>query len=324
MTIEDENEPSNILTGFGEGFAGFGKEIGKGFYGFCYEPCKKGSVYGATGFFKGLCSGLLRLAISPFAGLLKLITCIMAGCKNTCYVLTGKKRLKTTRFRHPRVIVEGDQKLLPYEENKAEARESLYQLEKIDTNNILFAEDFICPDCPRKLSSAILTDKYMYVIYNLQKIVFKLDLQRVENTTVHYIDDKFVLAFKLKDNITKGFPIRYDYSTIATGLQDILYHMFNKTQLMYDPNEKQRPLLIYDTTNREELIDKSSYTITIGNQSVYSDKTLISKITFKNNLNKKNQLNNLKNKGAERFENESVKILNPKDKNNDYVSLNVK
>ena len=142
MTIEDENEPSNIITGFGEGFAGFGKEIGKGFYGFCYEPCKKGSVYGTTGFFKGLCSGLLRLAISPFAGLLKLITCIMAGCKNTCYVLNGKRKLKTTRFRHPRVIVEGDQKLLPYEENKAEARESLYQLEKIDTNNILFFRRF--------------------------------------------------------------------------------------------------------------------------------------------------------------------------------------
>ena len=124
----------------------------------------------------------------------------------------------------------------------------------------------------------------MYVIYNLQKIVFKLDLRKVENTSVHYLDDKFVLAFKLKENITKGFPIRYDYSTIATGLQDILYHMFNKTQLMYDPNEKQRAHLIYDIANREELIDKSSYTITIGNQSVYSDKTLISKITFKNNL----------------------------------------
>ena len=325
MTIEDENEPSNILSGFGEGFVGFGKEIGKGFYGFCYEPCKKGSIYGATGFCKGFCTGFLRLIISPFAGILKLITCIMAGCKNSCYVLTGKKRLKTTRFRHPRVIVEGDKKLLPYEENKAEARESLYQLERIDTNNILFAEDFICPDCPRKLSSAVLTDKYMYVIYNMQKIIFKLDLQRVENTNVHYLDDKFILAFILRDNIKKGFPIRYDYSTVATGLQDILYHMFNKSQIMYAPSGKQGPDLVYDITTRDELIDKSSYTNTIGSQSVFSDQTLISKITFKkNNINKKSNLNSFRNKRIGGLENESLKQLNPKYKSNDYISLNVK
>ena len=325
MTIEDENEPSNILSGFGEGFVGFGKEIGKGFYGFCYEPCHKGSIYGATGFCKGFCTGFLRLIISPFAGILKLITCIMAGCKNSCYVLTGKKRLKTTRFRHPRVIVEGDKKLLPYEENKAEARESLYQLEKIDTNNILFAEDFICPDCPRKLSSAVLTDKYMYVIYNMQKIIFKLDLQRVENTNVHYLDDKFILAFILRDNIKKGFPIRYDYSTVATGLQDILYHMFNKSQIMYAPSGKQGPDLVYDVTTRDELIDKSSYTNTIGSQSVFSDQTLISKITFKkNNINKKSNLNSFRNKRIGGLENESLKQLNPKYKSNDYISLNVK
>ena len=313
MSIEDENEPSNILSGFGEGFIGFGKEIGKGFYSCCAEPCKKASIYGATGFCKGLCIGILRLVISPFAGILKLVTCIMAGCKNSCYVLTGKKRLKTTRFRHPRVIVEGDKKLLPYEENKAEARESLYQLEKIDTHNILFAEDFICSECPRKISSAILTDKYMYVIYNLQKIVFKLDLRKVANTYVHYIDDKFFMAFKLKDNKIKGFPLRYDYSNVATGLQDILYHMFNKSQIMYSPDGIQGPELTYDNTTKNDLIDKSSYNTLIGEQSVYSDKTLFSKITLKNNLKSQKIVS----------ENESVKQLNPH-RSNDYVSLKVK
>ena len=64
---------------------------------------------------------------------------------------------------------------MPYEENKAEAREILYQLENIDTNNILFAEDFICPDCPRRMSTAILTDDHMYVVYDNRKIIFKLN-----------------------------------------------------------------------------------------------------------------------------------------------------
>ncbi len=180
MSIEDENEPSNILSGIGQGFVGFGNEIGKGFYALCAEPCQKAQVSGAGGFCKGIGGGLLKLVISPFAGILKLITCILAGCKNTCFLLTGKQRVKTARFRHPRVIVEGDKKLLPYEENKAEAREILYQLEKIDTNNILFAEDFICPDCPKRMSTAILTDKFMYVIYNNDRIIFKLNKQNAK------------------------------------------------------------------------------------------------------------------------------------------------
>jgi hypothetical protein len=314
MSIEDENEPSNVLSGFGQGFIGFGKEIGKGFYGCCAEPCKKASVYGASGFCKGLCTGILKLIISPFAGILKLVTCIMAGCKNSCYVLNGRKKLKTRRFRHPRVIVEGDKKLLPYEENKAEARESLYQLEKIDTNNILFAEDFICTECPRKLSSAILTDKYMYVIYNMQKTIFKMNLQKVKKTLLHYIDDKFYMVFELKKGSTKGFPIRYDYSHVATNLQDILYHMFNISQIMYSPNGKQGPDLIYDNNiNNADLIEKSSYNTLIGEQSVFSDKTLISKLTR----------NNLQNNKKASFENDSVKQLKTHN-SKDYISLDVK
>ena len=328
MSIEDENEPSNILAGLAQGCIGFGKEIGKGFYSLCAEPCKKASIKGVGGFCKGFGTGLLRFAISPFAGILKFVTCIMAGCKNTCYVLTGKKRLKTTRFRHPRVIVEGDKKLLPYEENKAEARESLYQLEKIDTNNILFAEDFVCPKCPRKLSSAILTDRFMYVIYNMQKIVFKLDLKNVVNTSLHYIDDKFIMAFRLNNNRAKGFAISNDYSTVATGLQDILYHIFNKNQIMHSPDGKLGPDLIYDNITRDDLIDKSSYGNTlIGSQSVYSDKTLVSKLTFpSNNLKKYNNRNNSKNKKSILIENDSIKQLITKNNgySNDYVSLTVK
>ena len=322
MSIEDENEPSNILSGFAEGFVGFGKEIGKGCYSFCVEPCEKGKLYGAAGFGKGLCSGLLKLAISPFAGLLKLITCILAGCKNTCFVLTGKKRVKTTRFRHPRVIVEGEKKLMPYEDNKAEAREMLYQLEKIDTNNILFADDFICPQYPRKFCTAILTDNHMYVVYNTSKIIFKLNLAKVNNVNLHYMDDKFILAFKTKMNGTKGFPIQYDYSTVATGLHDILYYMYNKSQIMYAQGGKQGPIIVYNDLTVDDVFDKSSYARTlIGEQSVHSDKTLISKLTVRNNNRINYQRNKIINQG---LETESVQQLNPKNKNNNYVALNVK
>ena len=164
----------------------------------------------------------------------------------------------------------------------------------------------------------------MYVIYNLQKIMFKLDLRKVVNTSVHYYDDKFFLAFKLNNNKTKGFPISNEYSTVATGLQDILYHMYNKSQIMYASDGKQGPELIYDVTTRDELIENSSYANTlIGEQSVFSDKTLISKLTHQNqSINNKNQKNNYKVIQSTGFDNESIINLNPK--NSDYVSLNVK
>ena len=324
MSIEDENEPSNIISGFAQGFAGFGKEIGKGFYSFCYEPCQKTKTGGAAGLCKGLGGGLLKLVISPFAGLLKLITCIFAGFKNTCFVLTGKKKVKTSRFRHPRVIVEGDTKLMPYEENKAEAREVLYQLENIDTNNILFADDFICPDCPRRMSTAILTDDHMYVVYDNRKIIFKLNTSKARNVNLHYIDDKFYLAFMMNDGTKRGFPIRYEYSTIATGLHDILYHKYNKSQIMYSQDGKLGPSIIYNDLTMDDLFDKSSYANTlIGEHSVYSNKTLFSKLTVRNSTNLKinNKSNNIDNQINE---NESVQQLYPKAKNSDYVSLNVK
>ena len=328
MSIEDENEPSNIISGFYEGFVGFGKEIGKGIYSCCREPCQK---TGTVGTCKGVCSGILKLVISPFAGILKLVTCIFAGFKNTCYYLTGKKRIVTKRFRHPRVIVEGDKKLMPYEENKAEARELLYQLEKIDNNNILFADDFICPDCPRRMCTAILTDDHMYVVYNNNKILFKLNTEHATNAKLHYIDDRFYLAFDMNTGNKKGFPISYEYSTVATGLYDILYHKYNIGQIMYAEDGKQGPQIIYNDLTMDDLFDKSSYTNTlIGQPSVYSNKTLISKLTglksngtqLKNlNINNKNNINNYKHKV---LESESVQNLNPKSKNGDYISLDVK
>ena len=324
ISIEDENEPTNILSGFAEGFVGFGKEIGKGFYSFCYEPCEKTKTGGTVALCKGLGSGLLKLVVSPFAGILKLITCIFAGFKNTCFILTGKKKIKTSRFRHPRVIVEGDKKLMPYEENKAEAREILYQLENIDTNNILFAEDFICPDCPRRMSTAILTDDHMYVVYDNRKIIFKLNTGKARNANVHYIDDRFYLAFEMKDNGIRGFPIKYEFSTVATGLHDILYHHYNKGQIMYSQDGKLGPSVVYNDLTMDDLFDKSSYANTlIGQPSIYSDKTLFSKLTVRNSTsvkikNKKNNINN------QILENESVQQLNPKAKNSDYIALNVK
>ena len=166
----------------------------------------------------------------------------------------------------------------------------------------------------------------MYVIYNNNKIIFKLNTRLAENAFVHYIDNKFYLAFKMKNKSTRGFPIRSEYSTVATGLHDILYHKYNKAQIMYSHDGKQGPVLMYNDLTQDDLFDKSSYAKTlIGEQSVYSDKTLISKITVrKSNRNKNIQRNETLEPINEINENESVQQLAPKQKDSEYISLNVK
>ena len=59
-------------------------------------------------------------------------------------IIKRKKKLKTERFRYPRIIVEGEDMFHSYHENKAEAKEMLNILQKEYTDNILYAEDFIC------------------------------------------------------------------------------------------------------------------------------------------------------------------------------------
>ena len=46
--IKAENEPANIISGLSQGFTGFRKEIGKGFYIFCYESSHNTGADGAS------------------------------------------------------------------------------------------------------------------------------------------------------------------------------------------------------------------------------------------------------------------------------------
>ena len=93
---------------------------------------------------------------------------------------------------------------------------------------------------------------------------------------------------------------------------------------MYSQDGKLGPSIIYNDLTMDDLFDKSSYANTlIGEHSVYSNKTLFSKLTVRNSTNlkinnKRNNTDNLIN------ENESVQQLYPKAKNSDYVALNVK
>jgi len=112
------------------GATGFGSEIGRGVYNVFTQPCNNARESGMPGFCSGLCKGLIGLILCPFSAALKLVSSISAGIKNSCFGLSGRKRLKTERFRHPRIILEGEEKIHPYNENKAEAKEILFNLNR--------------------------------------------------------------------------------------------------------------------------------------------------------------------------------------------------
>ena len=283
ILYEEQNEPENALSGLYQGICGFGSEIGRGVKNMFTQPCINYQENGASGFCSGLCKGFVGLILCPVSAVLKLVSSISAGIKNSCFGLSGRKRLKTERFRYPRIIVEGEEKVHAYNENKSEAKEILFILEKENTDNILYSEDFICADkgFGKKFSSVILTDKAIYVVYNTQKIIFEELLKNIKYSVVHFIDDKFVIVFKLLNGKSKGFSINKDYSRIPTELFDLISPVIKRVQTMLLLSRNTnipRRTIIDETQQDNNDIDISSYARTVTIDTYNSMKTLNSKI----------------------------------------------
>ena len=290
--LEEDNEPQDVIEGFGYGFYGFGKEIKKGIIACCTKPCQKMQISGLVGCCKGCCSGCLAFIISPCAACFKLLASICAGCKNSCFSLGVRKKTKTKRFRYPRTIIEGEESLPCYEENKAEGKELLWKLAEVDTDNIYLAENFICVDrgLNDQYSMCILTDNCVYVVYDIRKIVFLLKIYKINSCSVHFVDGGFKMCFNLNNGGSKRFSIMKEYSRLAIMLYDYINEIIERNKI--GPNDignndsnilNNYPNLGFGTSTLLPLtgnIDKSSYTKTlIDDPSVYSGQALKSKFS---------------------------------------------
>ena len=229
--VDEEDEPGNVLSGTAQGIIGGGKELLKGITGIFLNPYRKAKQQGVKGFFKGLGSGLLGAIISPFAAVLKITNSIAVGIKNTFKLLT-KSTLKTERFRFPRVIVEGEP-IKNYDEEAAEAKELLYQLLKIDTDNIIYNADFQSGDkgFVDKLSTVILTDQLIVVVYDMKKVIFNLSIKEIRKCTLHFMNDVYIIVFKLFNESTRGFRISKECGKIACSLYDLFNEMLEAKTL---------------------------------------------------------------------------------------------
>ena len=142
---EEEDEPTNIIVGVGQGIYGGIKELINGFTGIFMHPYRKyKQKKTCISLVKGIGKGILGLLIAPFAAIFKLVYSVSAGAKNTITTIAGKNVLTSTRFRFPRVMLEGDEPIRCYDPISAEAKEILYRLLDTETDSIFYAKNFIC------------------------------------------------------------------------------------------------------------------------------------------------------------------------------------
>ena len=315
--IEEEDEPTNIITGIGKGIYGGIKELANGITGIFMYPYKKyKEKKTATSVIKAVGKGFLGLLVAPFAAIFKLVYSIAAGTKNTVNTIAGKKVLVSTRFRHPRVMQGGDEPIHRYDSTLAEAKEILFRLLEIETDSIFYAKYFVSGDKGfnseikegvYKMCMVIITDDLILVIYNLTKVVFKLEIKKIKRCSVHFIENKYILAFTLVDDHIKGFKLDEKYAKVACEIHDLFSDIgiMKNIRAVYTiarpgnndiKNEEKKEEEKQDEeikNEEEEKLDKSSYEKTlVENDSV---------ITFDNdkNINEKINLdgfgNNLKN-----------------------------
>ena len=351
--IEEEDEPTNIITGIGKGIYGGLKEIASGITGIFTQPYKNFQKRKSVkSIITGIGSGIFGFIIAPFAAILKIINSISTGAKNTITTISGKKILITTRFRHPRVMVGGDEPIHRYETILAEAKELLWRIQKIETDYIYYAKYFVSGDKGfnsvnknniHKMCMVIITDKYLFVIYNSSKVIFQLKIKKIRKCSLHFIDDNYLLAFSLNNGLSRGFKIENNYSLVACQINDIFEKMelskknkaLHKIKAPAGMYSLKNELEIEDDkinsiNNETEKIDKSSYNKTLvdnddsvltfdNNENIKSSKDIILE---SENTNKIVGLNNKRQsqiKNTEEDHNKSSRRILSTQNNDDFV-----
>ena len=139
---DDDNEPSNILTGASKGFIDGMQELYNGFTGFVINPIENASEpdYNTINLLKDLGKGLFRFAVSPINFILRIGNSISVGTKNT-FNYFYNKTVKNQRFRFPRYI-NPNNILTVYEPDLSAAKELHYKLYKMENNNIIYFSHF--------------------------------------------------------------------------------------------------------------------------------------------------------------------------------------
>jgi hypothetical protein len=199
-------EPENIIDGVYTGMKEAIKDFASGVTGIVTNPFKGAKKGGIKGFFKGLGTGVVGLALSPFAIVLRLGNNVFIGMKNN---LNFNANLKTMRFRYPRVI-EKNVALKSYNEDLAIVKAILLKLKDKEhdfkDDDIIYFKQFNYFEFGLNnndfRSSLILTNKHVLVVYEAKKLEKEILLNNIKNVEVHKEnennDENFLIVFGLK------------------------------------------------------------------------------------------------------------------------------
>ncbi len=239
--FDEEEGPNNIASGAVQGLYGGFKELANGITGVVLHPINFTKKKGVKGFFKGLGKGLVGLIISPFSALLRFVHSLATGTKNTINLIFGNSSIKIKRFRYPRVLQDG---IEPYELEKAEAKEALFKIMKLETNSISYAQYFYCANkgFDKGLSLFIKTDKNIFVLYETKKVIFNEKIKNIKDCEIHFIKGEYVIKLCRKKGVARGFKVKKEYYRIVCKIYDLLINIKYKE---YDQNLFNNLLIIY-------------------------------------------------------------------------------
>jgi len=199
-----EREPSNIFSGLYYGFKNGIIDIGKGVAGIFIKPYQEAKKSGFGGFIQGVGSGLIGAAVSPLTAGLRIANNIIVGTKNTFLIFNPK--LKTERFRYPRTINKAI-RLNSYDEDEALICAILDYLGGYNEHEIIYFKHFkyMSHGLQSSISTLILTNKCIMIVYKAKELVFKIDLNLIIKVEVHKEPNStnIDLIFYLRNNNRK-------------------------------------------------------------------------------------------------------------------------
>jgi len=291
--LDEEDGPGNIASGAVYGLYGGFKEIYSGVKGVVMQPIKETKKHGVKGFFKGLGKGFVGLIFSPIAAILRFVHSLATGTKNTLNLIFGISKIKTKRFRHPRVLLEGIEPLRNYEFEKAEAKEAIFKIFKIETNHIYYAHYFCCANkgLEMGISLFIKTDKFIAILYEAKKLIFFEKLRNIKNCEIHFMDGEYIIKFNRKKGGGKGFKVMKEYFNMVCIIYDLFSNNKNK--------EIEKNILFNKEINNNIENDDNNTILEINNNEEISEEINIGnkkeEIIQINNIYNINNINNIYN-----------------------------
>ena len=221
----EDREPEHLLDGIYKGVKEGLLDLGKGIGGIVLKPFQGAKKEGVKGFFKGLGSGLLGAVVSPFTATFRIANNLFVGIKNTANIFNPK--LRTERFRYPRPI-EKAIGLKAYNEDKATIRAILDFLKGYSEHEIIYFKPFtyISPGLEGSVSTLILTNKCVMVVYQAKELVFQIGLNQIKKVEIHRERDagNTSIIFYLINN-TREYIVTKDLSLCCD-----FYLMFEKAK----------------------------------------------------------------------------------------------